>query len=196
MAKATAAVPVFSPEFKANPATSQILSSFFSSYFFLTFCSLSFLHKERLCPHQRYLFLSGASCLVSVLNLLVAANFSTSPPCCRLLFPATVSGCGVSSGITLYRFCPILPFHKFQVVVQVQGFYADDATSRLEDRILKINHQFSSFSSNWRWTFSDSPRATWANTICHVSEGRQRVSAGPPRGMSRWSQEPNEVTLW
>lgn len=49
-----------------------------------------------------------------VLNLLVAANFPPSPPCCRLLFPATVSGCGVSSGIILYRFCPIPPFHKFK----------------------------------------------------------------------------------
>lgn len=47
-----------------------------------------------------------------------------------------------------HHFVQILSYPALSQIQKVQGFYADDATSRLGDRILKINHQFGSFSSN------------------------------------------------
>lgn len=59
----------------------------------------------------------------------------------------------------------------------------------------KINHWLYGIVFKLHSTFSVASSASWTNTICHVSEGRRRESAGAPGAMSRWSQEPNEVTL-
>lgn len=76
-----------------------------------------------------------------------------------------------------------------------QYLWLENVTSSALFVCSKIKNWFYAIVFKLHSAVSIASSATWTNTICHVSEGRQRESSTAPGAMSRWSQEPNEVTL-